>query len=169
MAVAICSVAPNAMVTFDWSFFKNAATIANPIKGNEPIEMDIDTFHQAFANTLSEAQAEKAYHETATHDSRNVFRNCMGSTAQIDTDLPHAPMLFIAAEEDKICPADLIEKIYKSYTDENSSTELKEFPQRSHFICNEPGWEQVAAYIENWMQQQPELTIEEANPFYTPV
>jgi len=166
IGVAISSVAPNAMVTFDWSFIKNAATIANPFKGDEPIYMDLETFHAAFANTLSEAQASLAYQQTATHDSRNVFRDCMGSSAHVDVDQAHAPLLFIAGEKDQICPADLNEKNAKAYSDESSVTDLKEFANKSHFICNEPGWEEVVSFIETWLSVQGNLQIPEGNPFY---
>ena len=30
----------------------------------------------------------------------------------------------------------------------------KEFHGRSHYICNEPGWEEVARFIANWIDQQ---------------
>ncbi|WP_199200228.1 alpha/beta hydrolase [Adhaeribacter arboris] len=102
--VPIDSVAPNAMVDLDWSFVKNSATIANPLKGNEPIYMDAATFHASFANTLSEAEATLAYEQYATHDSRNVFRDCMGEAGRVDLDLPHVPLLFIAGEKDQIVP-----------------------------------------------------------------
>jgi pimeloyl-ACP methyl ester carboxylesterase len=167
MGIAISSVAPNSMIDLDWSFFKNAATIANPLKGGEPIYMDQSTFHDSFANTLSEEQAKVAYENTATHDSRNVFRDCMGSTAHFDVTEPHAPLLFIAGAEDKICPADLNDKNYKAYTDTNSVISIREFPNRSHFICNEPGWEEVVESIESWLEGQVNTTLKEANPYYT--
>lgn len=154
MAIAISSVAPNAMTTFDWSFFKNAAIIANPLKGNDPIPMDLETFKSAFANTLSEEQAHIEFEKTATPDSRNVFRSCMSSSADIDTDLPHAPLLLLAGEEDQICPPELIEKEHKAYTDENSVTDIKKFAGRSHYICNEPGWEEVTSFVEDWVNRQ---------------
>lgn len=157
MAVAISSVAPNAMITFDWSFFKNAATIANPIKGNDPIPMDLETFKGAFANTLSDEQAEIEFEKTATPDSRNVFRSCMSSAADIDVEIAHAPLLLIAGSEDMICPASLIEKEQKAYTDENSTTDIKEFTGRSHYICNEPGYEEVISYVDEWLTRQQNL------------
>lgn len=150
-AVAISSVAPNKMITFDWSFFKNAATIANPLKGNDPIPMDLETFKGAFANTLIEEQARLEFERTATPDSRNVFRSCMSDSADIDVELPHSPLLLISASEDLICPATLIEKQFEAYTDKSSVIELKEFPNRSHYICNEPEWEEVATFTENWL------------------
>ncbi|WP_207435014.1 alpha/beta hydrolase [Sabulibacter ruber] len=150
--VPISSVAPNGMIDFDLAFFKNSATIANPLKGDEPVFMDLETFHASFANTLSEAEVREAYERTATHDSRNVFRDCMGSAGRVVLDKPHVPLLFISGSEDKICPADLISKNVKAYDQETGVVDLKEFPNRSHFICGEPGWEEVAETVYQWLQ-----------------
>ena len=151
--VGIDSVAPNAMLDFDWSFLKNSAIIANPLKGNDPIYMDAKTFHGAFANTLSETAAVAAFETYVTHDSRNVLRGCMGSSGQIDVEAPHNPLLLTGGEKDEIIPAHLSEKNAKAYTDKNSVTAYKEFKGRSHYICGEPGWEDVAAYIAGWLDQ----------------
>ncbi len=150
--VAINSVAPNAMIDFDWGFIKNSAVIANPLKGNEPVLMDAKTFHGAFANTLSEEEAAGEFERTATHDSRNVLRDCMGADGRIDVDAPHAPLLLVGGEKDEIIPAHLTEKNFDAYTDAGSVTEFLPFAGRSHYICNEHGWEEVAgaalAFIE---------------------
>lgn len=150
-AVAISSVAPNAMLDFDWGFIKNSAVIANPLKGDEPVFMDAETFHDAFANTLTEEQAAAAFIETATHDSRNVLRDCMGVAGKIDLSRPHAPLLLIAAEKDEIIPAHLTERNFTAYDDNGSVTAFQEFPNRSHYICNEPGWEEVATFVAEWL------------------
>jgi len=142
--VAIDSVAPNGMVDLDWGFIKNSTIIANPLMGNSPIKMDAKTFHSAFANTLSEQAATQAFEATATHDSRNVLRGCMGADGRVDVDAPHGPLLLIGGEEDQIIPAHLTEKNFRAYTDQGSVTEFAPFAGRSHFICNEAGWEEVA-------------------------
>lgn len=137
--IAIDSVAPNAMVDLDWGFIKNSAIIANPLKGNDPILMDAKTFYGSFANTLSEEQAAREFETTATPDSRNVLRGCMGPDGRIDVDAAHAPLLLIGGDEDQIVPAHLTEKNFKAYTDGNSVIEFQSFAGRSHYICNEPG------------------------------
>ncbi|MDB5491412.1 MAG: hypothetical protein JWO78_1261 [Micavibrio sp.] len=149
--VAIDSVAPNAMLDLDWSFLKNSAVITNPLKGNEPVYMDAKTFHNAFANTLTEAEAAQAFGTFATHDSRNILRDCMGHLGHIDLDAPHAPLLLIAGEKDEIIPASLTEKNFKAYKDKGSITTFKQFAGRSHYICGEPGWEDVAGYVAQWL------------------
>ena len=166
LGVPICSVAPNMMLTIDWPFFKNAAMIANPFKGDDPILQTPESFHEAFCNTLDEAAARKAFEETATYDSRNVLRGCLGASGQVDVDLPHVPLLFISAKEDRIIPTELVEKNSKAYSDTTIGTaSFKEFTGRSHYICGEPGWEVVADYILNWIEKQEEKAIKQIVSF----
>lgn len=156
--VAIDPVAPNAMIDLDWGFIKNSATIANPLKGDEPVYMDPKTFHAAFANTLSEEESAREFDRTATHDSRNVLRGCMGPHGRIDTDAPHGPLLLIGGEHDQIIPSHLTEKNFKAYTDKSSVTEFAVFP-RGHYIVNEPGWQEVADRVLAFLEQHASSTV----------
>jgi len=151
--VAISSVAPNDMIDFDWGFIKNSALITNPFKGNEPFYMDEKSFHRSFANTLSQPEAAQAYAEFATHDSRNVLRDCLGSDGRIDLSHAHGPLLMIGGEKDEIIPSDLVRKNAEAYDDRVGIIEHREFAGRSHYICGEPGWEEVALYVADWLEQ----------------
>ncbi|WP_432712033.1 alpha/beta hydrolase [Pedobacter sp.] len=157
IAVAINSVAPNGMLDFDFNFMKYVSQIINPLKGNEPVFLEARTFHQAFANTLTEEDATEAYLKYATHDSRNVLRDCMGKAGRIETHYGHGPLLLIASEKDHIIPAALVEKNFKAYKDKESIVAMKEFSNRSHYICGEPDWEEVADYIYYWLEDHEEL------------
>jgi pimeloyl-ACP methyl ester carboxylesterase len=161
MGVPISSVAPNAMLAFDWGFMKNSALIANPFKGNEPFYTDLESFHGSFCNTMSMEETEAAFEETATHDSRNVLRDCMGEAGQIDTGMPHAPLLFIAGEEDQIIPYELDRRNAEAYSDECSIVDFKAFAGRGHWICGQQGWQEVADYISEW------LTAHEEHQYHT--
>ncbi|GAB2796398.1 alpha/beta hydrolase [Rhabdobacter roseus] len=154
-AVAISPVAPNKMMTLDWSFFKNVTAIANPLEGNSYFEQTSEKFHAEFCNTLSETEALQAFGQTATHDSRKVLRDCLGSSGHIDLDTPHVPIAFISGTEDRIIPHELVEKNSEAYKDAASQRAYRAFEGRSHFICGEPGWEEVAEYVYNWLQLQP--------------
>jgi len=155
LGVAICPVAPNKMMTLDWPFFKNVAAITNPFKGDEPFKHTAETFHEGFCNTLDEAAARIAFEETATYDSRNVLRGCLGEYGEIPLATSHVPMLFIGAKEDQIIPYELVEKTYKAYKDEESGdVECTVFDNKSHFICGEPGWEIVADRINSWIKEK---------------
>ncbi|MDB5487286.1 MAG: hypothetical protein JWQ58_1001 [Reyranella sp.] len=149
--IAISSVAPNAMFDFDWGFLKNSAVIANPLKGDDPIMMDAETFRGAFANTLTKEAAAAEFARTATHDSRNVLRDGMGADRRIDLETPHGPLLLIGAEKDEIIPAHLNEKNASAYEGKAGDVDFREFAGRSHYICGEPGWEEVADYATAWL------------------
>jgi pimeloyl-ACP methyl ester carboxylesterase len=153
LGVVISSVAPNGMLVLDWGMFKNAIAISNPLMGDEPYYMDSEGFHKSFCNTMTEEEANKAFEEFAVHDSRNIFRDCMKEAGKVNLNLSHAPLLFVAAEKDQICPAELNKKNCEGYTDHGSVTEFKEFPNRGHFICGQPGWEEVAAYVSEWVEK----------------
>jgi len=150
--VCISSVAPNKLLSLDWGMFKNAVAIANPLKGDEPVMMDEEGFHANFCNTMTEAESNEAYEKYATHDSRNVFRDCMGEAGKIDLEMTHAPLLFIAAEKDQICPPELNQKNCNAYEDGNSVADYIEFKNRGHFICGQQGWEEIADYTHNWLK-----------------
>jgi len=153
VGIAISSVAPNRILDFDWDFIKNSMLINNPFKGNEPFYMDAASFHETFANTLDETKAKQAWESFATHDSRNILRDCMGRSGEVNADAPHVPLLFIGGDQDKIIPPDLVEKNAKAYTEPNSIVDYKIFTNRSHYICGEPGWEEMADYIANWINK----------------
>jgi pimeloyl-ACP methyl ester carboxylesterase len=150
-AIGICPVAPNRMLAFDWGFLRNSAAITNPFAGDDPFEMTPEGFHRNFANTLSKAESNAAFKNHAVHESRQVLRDIMGDEGHIDLKAPHAPLLLIGAERDEIIPASLVRRNAHAYEDERSHHEYAEFSGRGHFICGEPGWEEVAARIENWL------------------
>lgn len=154
LGVPINSVAPNGMISLDLNFAKNSALIINPLKGDEPFMMDLESFHDTFCNTMTMEETQAAYAATATNDSRNVLRDCLGEDGKIDVEMQHVPMLFIAGEKDHIIPASLVEKNFKAYTDKVSYTDYKEFANRAHWICGQPGWEEVADYIYDWIQRK---------------
>ena len=62
-------------------------------------------------------------------------------------------IFFIIGKEDQIVPTELVDKNSKAYTDSIGETSsYKECEGRSHYICGEPGWEELAAYIHNWIE-----------------
>ncbi len=157
--IPICSVAPNRMLSFDWGFFRNSATITNPLKGDDPFPMDAEGFHKNFANTLSREASDAAFERDAVPDSRNVLRDCMGDDGKIDVERPHVPFLFIGAEKDEIIPAHLVERNARAYTDPTSRSDYMSFSNRGHYLCGEPGWEEVAKHIANWLEQTAPIGV----------
>lgn len=112
-------------------------------------------YYNAFFNTLaSDEEREKAYQAIAVPESYKVSQQLvLNAYSNIDFTKPHVPLLFIGGGSDHIFPPGLTQKIALSYKDPNSSVTIKVFDGKSHFICGEPGWEQVADYILDWFEK----------------
>lgn len=150
-AVGICSVAPNRMLALDWDFISNAAAITNPLAGDDPFLMTPELFRLNFANMM-EAGSEAAWEAYAVHESRQVLRDTMTDDGEIDLTRPHNPLLLVGAKEDKIIPSSLVRRNAHAYEDGRSHHEYREFSDRGHFICGEPGWDEVAVSVSNWLE-----------------
>ena len=48
-----------------------------------------------------------------------------------------------------------------------SSTDLKIFPDRSHWTCIDPGWEQVADFALDWAVQNARTAASNVQPLKT--
>lgn len=127
----------------------------NFFKGNTPFLGSKDWYHHAFFNNYSRAESDKLFESTAVPESRKIARDTLLTAfASIDFKKPHQPLLFIGGEKDNIFSAQFTQKIAGSYQDKNSITDFKAFAGRSHFLCGEKGWEEIADYILGWLKKQ---------------
>jgi pimeloyl-ACP methyl ester carboxylesterase len=152
--VAISPAPPRGVFSFDPHFFRANFPHTNPLAGNRPVIMTAKRFHYAFANTMSRADSDAAFETYVVPESRNVPRSTLSKQGAIDFRRSHVPLLLIAAERDHLTPASLIAKNAKAYRSSAGVIDFHQFSGRSHFICNEPGWEQVADYTLEWLRRQ---------------
>jgi pimeloyl-ACP methyl ester carboxylesterase len=109
-------------------------------------------YNNAFFNTLPEDKRAEAFDSIAVPESHKVSRQLvLNSFATIDFKKEHAPLLFIGGGKDNIFPHTLTQQIAGKY---KQHADVKVFENKSHFICGEPGWEEVADYILNWYERQ---------------
>ena len=62
-----------------------------------------------------------------------------------------APLLLMAGEKDRTVEASMVRAAFRSYRRSRATTELQSFPDRSHFLINSPGWEEVADAAIDWV------------------
>lgn len=91
------------------------------------------------------------YNKFVVPESRNIARSSTLNDGKIDFKKPHNPLLIIAGEKDNIIPSSLNKKNAEAYKDNNSKVDFKEFAGRTHYICGQKEWEEVAAYINEWI------------------
>jgi pimeloyl-ACP methyl ester carboxylesterase len=150
--ICIDPAPPKGLFSLKWSFLKaNLATI-NPLQGDSVFLPTVRWFQYAFCNTMTMEQTQKEFEKFVVPESRNIPRNSMGTDGEIDFKTPHNPLLIIAGEKDHIIPPSLNRKNYEAYKDKNSTIDFKEFPGRTHYICGQPNWEEVAGFISEWIE-----------------
>jgi pimeloyl-ACP methyl ester carboxylesterase len=69
----------------------------------------------------------------------------------IDESKITVPVLIIGGSMDKMTPAPLLRKIAKRYGDRCT---YKEFTGHSHWVIGEPNWQDVANFVNEWLNQQ---------------
>jgi pimeloyl-ACP methyl ester carboxylesterase len=151
LGVSIDPAPPKGILSFKWSFLRANFPTINPLKGDSVCLPSVKWYHYAFCNTMTMEQTKAEYEKFVVPESRNIPRSTTTSDAKIDFKKPHNPLLIIAGEKDHIIPESLNKKNFKAYKDKDSKIDFKEFAGRTHYICGQEGWEEVAAYIAQWI------------------
>lgn len=154
VAIAIHSVPPQGIMTFQFSFLKAGwGPLGFFTSTKKTFLMSFSQWQYAFANGLPLEWQEKGY-QLAIPESKLVVRDTITSVAKIDFNAPHHPLLLIAGDNDHTIPQQLNYDNYKKYNNKNSVTDYKVFPGRNHFVLGQPGWQEIAIYILEWIQKQ---------------
>lgn len=154
LGVCINSAPPQGIFTFKWSFLRANFSTVDPSKGNSVCLPSVHWFQYAFCNSLTLMQAQKEYTQFVVPESRNIARTSIIHEGAVNFSQPHVPLLFVAGEKDRLTPEKLNQKNAQAYTDANSSVDFVVFPYRTHYICNESGWQEVATTIHQWIARQ---------------
>lgn len=164
-AAGICidSAPPKGILSFKWSFLKANLPIINPLKGNSVCIPDVKWFQYAFCNTITFEQAKIEYDKFIVPESRNIPRSSTKTEGEINFKKSHNPLLFIAGAKDHIIPSSLNKKNFEAYQDKNSKTDFKEFAERTHYICGQQNWEEVASFINEWISHLSKKSIKKTS------
>jgi len=151
--ICINSAPPKGIISFKWSFFKANLPTINPFKGNSECVPSVIWFQYALCNTMTIEQTQIEYDKSVVPESRNIPRSSIGNDGYIDFNKAYNPLLFIAGAKDHSIPASLNIKNFNAYTNPDSKKDFKVFAGRTHYICGQENWQEVAAYIYNWINK----------------
>jgi len=132
--------------------------LKNPANRHRAVGFTPEEFHYAFANTLSREDSDAVWQEFAIPAPGNwvwaygLIANFKPGRQEtwVDYSADRSPLLFIGGSEDHIMPPSVNRSNAKHYAKSPAVTEYHEFPGRSHWICAEPGWEEVADHALDW-------------------
>lgn len=157
-AVPIAPAPPRGILLLPWSSIRTAwPALKNPANRKQSFTLSSKEFRYRFGNTLSEEESNAVYEQQYVPGTgRVLFQAALANlTPRASTKVDfrraaRAPMLLIAGERDHVAPASLVRANFRRYRRSPSITEHKEFPGRSHWLCGESGWEEIADYALSW-------------------
>ena len=116
------------------------------------ITMSRTFFATRFAQTIPAADVDRMYDRYVVPTPGKVYWDGLVAAAgKIRWDNPdRAPLLLIGGGIDRIAQSKMTEAMYAKQKQAPSATELKIYPNRSHWTCIEPGWEEVADFALDW-------------------
>lgn len=153
--VAIHSVPPQGIMCFKFSFLKAGwGPLGFFTSTKKTFLMSFSQWQYAFTNGMPLEWQEKGYQQLAIPESKLIVRDTITSVAKVDFSAPHAPLLLLAGDQDHTIPQQLNYSNYNKYSDKNSVTDFKVFSGRNHFVLGQPGWQEIAIYILEWLQEQ---------------
>jgi pimeloyl-ACP methyl ester carboxylesterase len=133
--------------------------LKNPANYHRAVGFTPEEFHYAFTNTLSAEDSQKVYDRYAIPAPGNwvwaygLIANFKPGHQETWVDYSRsdrAPLLFIAGGKDHIMPVSVNKSNAKHYDRSQARTDFHEFPDRDHWTCGAPGWEEVADYALDW-------------------
>jgi len=149
--VVVSPAPPRGILSLDPHFFRANFPHLNPLAGNRPIPMTPDRFHYTFTNTMSRQDSDVLFERYAVPESRNVPRSTLTRQGAIDFGRAHAPLLLVGGDKDHLTPLAMVRRNARAYRASQGRLDFAEFTGKSHFICNEPGWEAVAEHAFDWL------------------
>jgi alpha-beta hydrolase superfamily lysophospholipase len=131
--------------------------LGNPANRKRTVMLTHDQWHFAFTNNLDEHDSRAAYERYAVPGpgrplfqaaSANLVPNA--ATKVNFRNAGRAPLLVVGCGHDHTVPESLAREAYTRQRKSGAVTELKIYPDRSHFTAGEPGWEDVADHALEW-------------------
>ena len=159
--VAINSAQTKGVLRLPFSTIKAAwPALKHPAGVERIVEFSPDEFQYAFTISLSHEDSLRAYNRfyipaPARPLIQVAFANFNPNAfSKVDySSKKRAPLLFVSGGRDNIVPASINkENAFKYKT--VSSTDYREFSERTHFTLGQTGWEEVADFCLRWANEQ---------------
>ena len=132
----------------------------NPANRDRAVPLTYDQFRYAFANALTEQEANELYDKFAVPGSgKPLFQSASANLnpwteAKVDTDAAgRGPLLFISGEVDHTVPWAVTNASFKRQKRNGGITEIIEMQGRGHSLTIDHGWREVADTALNFIRR----------------
>lgn len=124
--------------------------LSNPANRHRAIPLTFDQFRYAFANAVTEEEAQRLYDEYAVPaPGAPLFQAAAANLnpwteVKVDTENPYrGPLLVISGERDHTVPMAVSQATFKLQEKNTGVTEFAEMPNRGHSLTIDAGWLEV--------------------------
>ena len=121
----------------------------------KPMRLTLDEAVYSMMHLLSPSEQKEAYEKFVYESGRAAYE--IGywlfdakKACRVDESKVTCPVLVIAGAEDRITPASVVRRVAKKY---KSVSTYKEFENHAHWVLGEPGWQEVAGHVKDWLDQ----------------
>ncbi|KAF6814659.1 arylesterase-like protein [Colletotrichum sojae] len=156
--VAICPAQPAGIITLPYATFRAALpVIKNRLNASETVAISERHFRRCFFNDNDDdavvEESSRCYERYCVPGVARVLWQLTTHVAggksaptHVDFDKPdRAPLLLLAAGEDRVVPASTVRKNFRAYVRSGPAVvECEAMPGRTHGMIFQPGWEDVA-------------------------
>ncbi len=143
--------------------------LINPRNNHRCVPLTPNQFQYAFMNTSTREESFRIYQRYAVPGPDHVLFqtelanfNPFAETAVNVRRNNRAPLLMIAGSADHVSPPAVVKANVRAYRRSAATTAYHEFPDRTHFIIGQSGWQEVANYALDWVRDQELLVQREA-------
>jgi pimeloyl-ACP methyl ester carboxylesterase len=121
--------------------------------------MSFKHFQWSWVHTLSELEQRAAYEHVIPTSGRLFLQALLAPLTDVTRvnyrNSLRAPLLIIAGQLDRTVEAQMNLANFRKYARSTAVTDYREFPGRTHWILRQPGWEEVADHVMDWIAKQP--------------
>jgi len=118
-----------------------------------PKALNFEEFRSVFGNVLSPEAQRAAFDRYVVPGSRRVAGDVRGAAAEIDFAKAHPPLLMTAGVRDQAVTARVAFDDFSRYRQHGAITDFRAFDERGHMVVVEPGWEEVADFVADWLSR----------------
>jgi len=126
-----------------WGFWRN------------PHRLSFEAAVYSMMHLLPETDKKAAYEKFVYESGRaaaeiGFWQFDLKGASKIDAAKVTCPVLVISGAEDRITPAAVVRKVASKY---KTVSTYQEFENHAHWVLGEPGWEEIAAFVYDWVNQ----------------
>lgn len=128
-----------------WGFWRN------------PHRLSPNAAEYAACHLLPEEDQKALYERLVYESGRAAFEigfwllDAKGAS-KVDKSKVTCPVLVVSGAEDRLTPASVVQKVANKY---RAVSTYKEFDNHAHWVIGEPGWEKIAQFVSDWLNQVP--------------